>query len=55
MELKEFVISRMNSEMDETLLLTALSTLATCNGQIKLGKAIINLEPDVLDEFLERF
>jgi hypothetical protein len=55
MELKEFVISKINSEMDETLLLTALSTLATCNGQVKLGKAIINLEPDVLDEFLERF
>ena len=54
-ELKEFVISKMNSEMDETLLLTALSTVATCNGQTKLGKAIINLEPDILDEFLERF
>lgn len=54
-ELKEFVISKMNSEMDETLLLTALSTVATCSGQIKLGKAIINLEPDVLDEFLEQF
>lgn len=44
-ELKEFVVSNINSEMDDTLLLTALSTLATCNGQVKLGKAIMNLEP----------
>jgi hypothetical protein len=33
----------------------ALSVLAICTGRIKLGKAIMELEGDVLDEFLEQF
>jgi hypothetical protein len=55
-ELKEFVLSNMHHKLDKSTYLLALSTLATCDGHIKLGKAIIELESDdVLDEFLSQF
>ncbi|MBT1696728.1 hypothetical protein KK083_07575 [Fulvivirgaceae bacterium PWU4] len=31
----------------------ACAALATCSGRIKLGKAVMELEEDVMDEFLE--
>jgi hypothetical protein len=55
MELKQFIISKIGLERDEETLRIALSALATCSGQVKLGKAIIELEGDVMDEFLEQF
>jgi hypothetical protein len=54
-ELKQFIISNIGTEKDEMTLRVALSALATCSGQIKLGKAIIELSDDVMDEFLEQF
>jgi len=53
--LKQFIIANINRETDETTFRVALSTLAVCNGQIKLSKAISELEDDVLEEFLKQF
>ena len=53
--LKQFVIANINQPTDDTTFRTALSTLAVCAGQIKLSKAIAELEDDVLEEFLEQF
>ena len=50
--LKQFIISNITRELDKETLRTALSALATCTGQIKLGKAILELDDDVLEEFL---
>src|SRR5918993_1241101 len=49
--LKQFIISNITRELDKETLRTALSALATCTGQIKLGKAILELDDDVLEEF----
>ncbi|MDN5211915.1 hypothetical protein QQ020_07625 [Fulvivirgaceae bacterium BMA12] len=52
-DLKELAIRNLDRELDVTALTIALSTIATCNGQIKLGKAIVEMEDeDLLDEFL---
>ena len=54
-DLKKLVMKHLNQPLDATTLTMALSTLATCNGQIKLGKAIIEMEDeDLLDEFLAK-
>jgi len=53
--LKQFIVANINRETDETTFRVALSTLAVCNGQIKLSKAISELEDDVLEEFLKQF
>lgn len=56
MDLKQFVLDNMNRELDNTIYTIALSTLATCNGQTKLGKAIMEMEDkDLMDEFLKQF
>jgi hypothetical protein len=53
--LKRFVIANINRQTDDTTFRAALSTLAVCAGQIKLSKAINELEDDILEEFLEQF
>lgn len=53
--LKDFIILNLNRPTDDTTFRVALSTLAACSGQIKLSKAIGELEEDVMDEFLEQF
>ena len=54
-ELKQYVISKIGTEQDEGTLRMALSALATCAGHIKLGKSIMELDNDVMDEFLNSF
>jgi hypothetical protein len=54
-ELKNFIITNLDSVNDEITLRAALSALAACNRQIKLSKAIIELSDDVLDQFLEQY
>jgi len=55
-ELKQLALEYLKRNPGETTLIIALSTIATCNGNIKLGRAIIELEDkDVLNEFLEQF
>lgn len=54
-ELKQFVVANIITEKDETTVRMALATFATCSGQIKLGKSIMELDDDVMDEFLEQF
>jgi len=54
--LKQFVLDNIQRELDNTTYTIALATLATCHGQIKLGKAIIELEDnEIIDEFLKQF
>lgn len=55
-KMKEFVISNLNYELDRSTLAVSLSAIATCNGNINLGKAILEMEDeDVLNEFLNQF
>jgi hypothetical protein len=55
-DLKQFVLDNINNNLDDTTYTLALSTLATCAGRIKLGKAIMELEDNsIIDEFLEQF
>ena len=55
-ELRQFVLDNLDRELDDTTYTYALSILATCNGQIKLGKAIMELEDnDILEDFFEQF
>jgi hypothetical protein len=54
-ELNQFVISHIHEAQDGDDLRMALSTIATCKGQVKLGKAIFDMSDDVLDEFLEQY
>lgn len=55
-DLKQFVLDNLENETDNLTYTFSLATLATCNGQIELGKTIMNLEDkDVLAEFLEQF
>lgn len=54
-ELKQFVLSNIDHRQDESDLRVILSTIATCEGQAKLGKAIIDMSDDVLDEFLQQY
>ena len=54
--LKEFVTRKLNSKLDRTTFIVALSTVATCNGNFKLGKAIMEMEDDdILGKFLEQY
>jgi hypothetical protein len=56
LDLKTFVLARINKESDDSIYTIALATLATCSGRIKLGKAIMELEDqDIMNEFLEQF
>lgn len=55
-DLKEFVIKNLNKDLDRTTAIMALSTIATCNGKPKMGKAIMEMEDEsLLNEFLEQF
>lgn len=54
-ELNQFVISHLHKAQEGDDLRMALSTIATCKGQAKLGKAILDMSDDVLDEFLEQY
>jgi len=54
--LKEFVIQKLKTKLDRTTFIVALSTIATCNGNYKLGKAILEMEDEeMLDKFLGEF
>jgi hypothetical protein len=54
--LKELVIKNLKKELDYITYTCSLSALATCDGQIELGKAILQMEDkNILDEFLEQF
>ena len=55
-DLRAFAVSNLTKDLDKTTLIMALSAIATCGGQIKLGKAIMEMEDeDLLDEFLQQF
>jgi hypothetical protein len=55
-DLKQFVLSNLDRNLDDSTYTMALSVLATCTGQIKLGKAIMGLEDkNILNEFIEQF
>ena len=55
-DLQQFVLENLGAKMDNSTYALALSTLATCNGRVELGKAIAELQgADVLAEFLENF
>ena len=55
-ELKKFVITKLNTNLDDSTYSLSLAALATCKQQIKLGKAIMELEDkDILEEFLNQF
>ena len=54
--LRTYIISKLGQDLDQLTLTYALSGLATCNGEIKLGKAILMMEDEsLLDEFLEGY
>jgi len=55
-DLKQLVLDNLNKKLDNTTFTLSLATLATCNGQIELGKAIMELEDKaILNEFLKQF
>ncbi len=55
-DLKHFVLDNLNKTLDNTTYTLSLATLATCNGQIELGKAIMELEDkEILDKLLKQF
>lgn len=54
-DLRQYVLENFKSDMNDELMRTALSTLATCSGRITLGKAILEMSDDVLEEFIENF
>jgi hypothetical protein len=49
---ERYLLDNLKNISDRTGFRLALSLLATVNGQPRLGKAIENLDEDVLDEFL---
>jgi DNA-binding transcriptional regulator LsrR (DeoR family) len=53
--LKQFVINSLDKNADDTTFRMALATLAVCSGQVKLSKAIAEMEGDTMDEFLDKF
>ena len=54
-ELKSFILSKIGKPLDSETFRIACSTLATVSGEIKLGKAILELEGSTMDEFLDQF
>jgi len=54
-DLRQFVLENFKGEMNDELMRTALSALATCSGRITLGKAILEMSDDVLEEFLQNY
>lgn len=53
--LRQFVLENFKGDMNDELMRTALSALATCSGRITLGKAILEMSDDVLEEFLQNY
>lgn len=53
--LEAYFLERFKQIEDPTTLRIALAHFATINGQSKLGRAIENMDEDVIDEFLEQF
>jgi hypothetical protein len=51
---ERYLLDNLKNISDRTGFRLALSLLATVNGQPRLGKAIENLDEDVLDEFLSQ-
>ena len=54
-DLRLFVLANIDKDLDEDAFRTALSALAACKGSIRLAKAIMELDDDILNEFLEQF
>lgn len=54
-DLREYVLENFKGDMGDELMRTSLSALATCSGRVTLGKAILEMSDDVLEEFLENF
>jgi len=55
-DLKTFVIKNLTNNLDKITSIMALAAIATCDGQIKIGKAILEMEDeDLLNDFLEQF
>jgi hypothetical protein len=52
---EQYLLMNLKEIQDDTSFRLALSLVATVNGQRKLGKAILELDDDLLGEFLERF
>lgn len=52
---EQYLLDNFKSIKDPTTLRLTLSLLATLNGQADLGKAIENMDEDVIQEFLEQF
>jgi Holliday junction resolvasome RuvABC DNA-binding subunit len=51
---ERYLLDNLKNISDRIGFRLALSLLATVNGQPRLGKAIENLDEDVLDEFLSQ-
>ena len=52
---KHFIIENLNNSIEDSTFILALSSLAVCNGNIKIGKALMLLEEkSIMDEFLEQ-
>lgn len=54
-DLSQLVLENFKGDMNDELMRTALSALATCSGRITLGKAILEMSDDVLEEFLQNY
>lgn len=54
-ELKHWVIQNLHKDLEETLYRIAVAAIVTCDGKIKLGKAIMELEEEVMEDFLRQF
>lgn len=54
-KLEQYLLDNFKSIKDPTTLRLTLSLFATLNGQADLGKAIENLDADVIQEFLGQF
>ena len=53
--LEQYLLTNFKSIKDPTTLRLTLALLATVNGQVELGKAIENLDEDMVKDFLEQF
>lgn len=54
-KLEQYLLSNFKSITDPDTLRLTLALFATANGQANLGRAIENLDEDVIQEFLEQF
>ncbi|HWY09791.1 MAG TPA: hypothetical protein VN026_00625 [Bacteroidia bacterium] len=53
--LEQYLLTNFKNIKDPTTLRLTLALLATVNGQVELGKAIENLDEDMVKDFLEQF